>query len=106
MYILCTYRTYYLLMYILIEQIRKGDLLLFSEEPDTTAFKTSPTSSISANEKMELLDAFFEHLPWILIVTLAFVLVTCISGICMVFQFEYRRKKYLAWNFERHVASI
>ena len=85
-------------MYILIEQIRKGDLLLFSEEPDTTAFKTSPTSSISANEKMELLDAFFEHLPWILIVTLAFVLVTCISGICMVFQFEYRRKKYLAWK--------
>ena len=47
---------------------------------------------------MELLDAFFEHLPWILIVTLAFVLVTCISGICMMFQFEYRRKKYLAWK--------
>ena len=47
---------------------------------------------------MELLDAFFEHLPWILIVTLAFVLVTCISGICMMFQFEYRRKKYLAWR--------
>ena len=54
---------------------------------------------IKTNEQMEQpLGAFFEHLPWVLIVTLAFLIVTFISGFCVICQFEYKRKKYLAWK--------
>lgn len=43
-------------------------------------------------------QAFFRHLPTVAIIVLALLLVTVASCLCIMCQFEYRRKKYLVWK--------
>jgi hypothetical protein len=40
----------------------------------------------------------YDHLPVVLVVSLAFLVVSVLCAFCIMCQFEYRRKKYLAWK--------
>ncbi len=39
-----------------------------------------------------------EHLPKVIVIALAFLVVTVLCAFCIMCQFEYRRKKYLLWR--------
>ena len=64
---------------------------LFAEMEHTIA----ASDSIKPNEEI---DALFPQLPWVLIVTIAFLVSTICISISIMCQFEYRRKKYQRWK--------
>ena len=71
--------------------INNVSVALFAEMEHTAA----ASDSIKTNEEI---DALFPQLPWVLIVTIAFLVSTICISIAIMCQFEYRRKKYQHWK--------